>query len=364
MDTDRENFHATCEHRRPDRLLYYASFTPDLQLRVREHIGTDDIAGHYGFLSPQRLKLPRPEGVEPPDYSRYWNDADLPEGTVFESSGVARIPAGFYHFWKYVSPLRDAKSLREIEQYPLEDVRGWDTSPLDALVAQAHRDGRVAEGFCGHMYETAWQIRGYEQFLTDMIERPAWAECLLERLAEQNMARAVAYAKAGADWIRTGDDVAHQQALMFAPSLWRKMIHSRWARIFRAVKDIRPAAKLWYHSDGNVTPIIGELIEAGLDILNPLQPEALDLDAVHARYGDHLTFDGCVGTQSTMPFASPKEVEARVRELIDRYGRSGGLILSPTHVLEPEVPIANVDAFADACRRYGRFADQAKTTEA
>jgi uroporphyrinogen decarboxylase len=206
----------------------------------------------------------------------------------------------------------------------------------------------------GHIYETAWQIRGYEAFLTDMIERPAWAECLLERLKERNMAKCVAYARAGADLIRCGDDVANQKALMFAPDLWQRMMLSRWREIWQRVHEIHPTCQIFYHSDGNILAIVGELIKAGVNILNPLQPECLDIDAVHRRYGDRLTLDGCIGTQSTMPFGSPDDVRRRVCEVIARYGQHGGLIIAPTHVLEPDVPLENVDALFEACREYGR----------
>jgi len=353
MSGDLEAFRATTEHRRPPRILYDADFTPDLRRRVVEHVGSEDIDSHYGFFRPVGMELRPPEGWQRPDYSPYWQGENLPEGTTINDSGVALVPSGFYHFSRYVSPLRNTSSLAEIEDYPLEDISAWDTSDLAGQVARAHELGRVAEGWVGHMYEIAWQIRGYEQFLIDTIERPAWAECLLQRLAEQNLLRARAFAEAGADLIRCGDDVANQRALMFAPDTWRKMIHSRWEKIWREVKRINPNAKLWYHSDGNIQAIVGELVEAGLDILNPVQPECLDVDAVHRRFGERLTFHGCMGTQSTMPFGSPDDVRRRVKELIDAYGREGGLVLAPTHVLEPEVPLANIDAFADACRQYG-----------
>ena len=356
MATDLDCFLATTEHRRPARILYHAGFTDDLRRRVVAHIGTDDIAGHYGFYRSAGLGLKRPEGTKPPDYSRYWEGEKLPEGTTFDGYGVAMVPARFYHFWGYISPLRNAACLKEIEDYPIEDVSGWDASHLAGDVAKAHAAGKVAVGWVGHMYETAWQIRGYEQFLLDTIERPAWAECLLERLFQQNMIRAVAFAKAGADMITTGDDVASQKALIFSPDTWRRLIHSRWAKVWRAIKEISPQTRIWYHSDGNIAAIVPELVEAGLDILNPLQPECLDLDAIHKRFGNRLTFDGTIGTQSTMPWGSPEDVRARVKEVIQKYGRDGGLIISPTHVLEPEVPLANIDALFAACREFGTFA--------
>ena len=348
-----DDFRATVDHRPPSRILYHAGFVDDLQRRVIEHIGTDDIAGHYGFDHTVGVGLRRPAGAEPPDYGPWWADEDLPPGTTFNAHGVPRIPSGFYHFFGYLSPLRNASSLAEIEAYPFEDLATWDDSHMAGAVADAHTAGKIAVCTIGHMYETAWQIRGYEQFLIDTIDHPAWAEYLLERLFQQNRVRARAAARAGVDYIRCGDDVANQNTLMFSKDTWRCLIHDRWATVWDEVKRINPNIRLWYHSDGNIIDIVPDLVEAGLDILNPLQPECLDIDRVHREFGDRLTLDGAIGTQSTMPFGTPGDVRNRVKEVIDRYGRRGGLIVAPTHVLEPDVPIANVDAFFDACREFG-----------
>jgi uroporphyrinogen decarboxylase len=349
-----ENFHATVAHEGPDRVFYYAGFTPDLERRVKEHV-VGDVDAHYGFFRPVGIGPKRPADLPKLDFTKYWESAELPPGTTINAEGVAQVPSGFYHFWGYVSPLRNATDLSEIENYPIDDYAQWDFSGLTAAVEQAHATGRVTCTFVGHMYELAWQIRGYEEFLIDLMDRPVWAQCLLDRLAERNRLRAVAAARAGVDLIQCGDDVANQKAMTFQPDLWRRMMHSRWAETWRRIKETNPRSAIWYHSDGNIAAIVGELVEAGLDILNPLQPECLDVEAVHKRFGKRLTFDGCIGTQSTMPFGSPDAVRARVKELIHKYGRKGGLILSPTHVLEPEVPLANIDAFAAACREYGTF---------
>jgi uroporphyrinogen decarboxylase len=353
--THLENLQATLAHKRPAWVPYRAGFTPDLHRRMVEHTGTEDLVTHYGMTDLGGLTIAQPEGVPKLDFSPYWERGELPEGTEIDANGVAMVPSGYYHFWGYLSPLRNACKLSEIEDYPIEDIRDWDLSYLRKQVAERHAMGKVAGAHVGHIYETAWQIRGYEQFLIDMVERPSWAECLLERLAERNVQRAVALVEAGADVIRTGDDVANQNALMFAPGLWRRMIHARWVRIWQRIKEINPECRIWYHSDGNIAGIVGELADAGLDILNPLQPEAVDVDAVHERFGDRLTLDGCVGTQSTMPFGTPDEVRHRVREVVERYGQDGGLIVSPTHVLEPDVSVENVEAFFEACREYGTF---------
>ena len=128
--TDLAAFRSTVEHRRPSRILYYAGFTPDLERRVREHVGWGDMAAHYGFFRPTNLDIPRPANLPPLKYSKYWQGQTLPEGTQFDAFGVAMVPSGFYHFWGYVSPLRNAQSLAEIEDYPLEDYSTWDFSSL------------------------------------------------------------------------------------------------------------------------------------------------------------------------------------------------------------------------------------------
>lgn len=356
MSTDLENFLATTEHERPGRILYHAGFTEDLRQRVQAHIGAGkSIGGHYGFFGAVCPPFKQPDDLPELDYSRYWEGVELPEGATIGGNGVVSVPSGFYHFRGMIAPLRNATSISELEQFPMHDMSTWDFSGMKDAVEAAHAQGKVAGGFIGHMYESAWQIRGYEQFLMDTIDRPAWAECLLERIAAQNLIKARALADAGVDLIQTGDDVANQNAPMFSPDTWRRLIHSRWRGIWQEIKRLNPRTKIWYHSDGNVMALVADQVESGLDILNPVQPECMDVDGLYSRYRGRLTFDGLIGTQSTMPWGTPEEVRARVREVIDKYGRDGGLIIAPTHVLEPEVPLANIDALFEACREYGTF---------
>jgi uroporphyrinogen decarboxylase len=200
------------------------------------------------------------------------------------------------------------------------------------------------------MYESSWQVRGYEPFLMDLVTRRDWAELLLERFCENHVRTAAAAARAGYDCIAFGDDIANQNAMMFAPDLWREVMKPRWARVVRAAREIKPDTAVWYHSDGNVEAVLDDLVEIGVTILNPVQPECMDPAAIRRRFGRRLAFDGCVGTQTTFPFGTSEDMHRVVRELgEDLEARGGGLMLSPTHVLEPEVPPENVVAFFKAC---------------
>ena len=214
----------------------------------------------------------------------------------------------------------------------------------------AHRSGDFSKVFVGHMYENAWQVRGYEAFLMDLLINRDWAELLLDRYADNNRHTAIAAAQAGYDCIAAGDDVANQQTLMFDVNLWRDVMKPRWAAVFAAARNIKPDIQIWYHSDGNISDILDDLVEIGVSILNPVQPECMEPAAIRKRFGKRLAFDGCIGTQTTFPFGTPETMQQTVRELAAELDASrGGLMLSPTHILEPEVPIENILAFFKAC---------------
>ncbi len=150
------------------------------------------------------------------------------------------------------------------------------------------------------------------------------------------------------DIIITGDDIAGQNGLLMSLETWREFLKPRLAATVQAVKRANPATKVFYHSDGNVEPAVPELIEAGIDILNPVQPECMEPAAIKRKYGDRLSFWGTVSVQRTMPFGTPDEVRAEVQARIRDVGRGGVLILAPAHVLGPETPWENIVAFFEA----------------
>lgn len=334
------------------RIPRYASFTPDLQARLVAQFGSN-LAGHFGMDAVAGVALKPPPGYQVPDFSRYYAGREVPADMTLNEEGVGKTLAGFYHFYGYIHPLVGAETVADIEAYPLRDYVGWSDEGMADQVAAQHRAGRFVAGWVGHTYETAWQIRGYEEFLTDLMLHPELAEALLDRLANRNCIVATAAARAGVDYLRLGDDVANQRSLMFPPDLWRRIFKPRLARIIAAGRRENPGIDVWYHSDGNIEAIIPDLIEVGVTILNPVQPECMDPVKLYREYGRDLVLDGTIGTQTVMPFGTPRDVTDTVQRTIDQLGQAGGLILSPTHVLEPEVPIANIEAFFAACDTYG-----------
>lgn len=248
-------------------------------------------------------------------------------------------------------------SVAEVDGYPLPDELAdyrWEGVP--AQVAAAHAAGLAAvAAMQWTIFEISWYLRGMEEFLMDLLNDPAMACAIMDRVLELRKGCAARYAAAGADLLELGDDVSTQLDMMISPDLWRKQLKPRLAEVIAAARSVKPDILIFYHGDGNLQAIIPDLIEIGVDILNPIQPECMDPVVIKRRYGDRLTLWGTIGTQTTMPFGSPMEVRATVKRMIETAGADGGLVLAPTHILEPEVPWANIEAFVEACREYGRY---------
>ena len=143
-----------------------------------------------------------------------------------------------------------------------------------------------------------------------------------------------------------------QSSIMMSKELYCKYIKPRLKRVIDAAKAINPELIVFYHSCGHVTPFIPDLIEAGVDVLNPVQPESMNFEEVYREYGDRISFCGTLGTQTLMPFGTPEEIRETVFRYLDMVGEKGGLLICPTHVLEPEVPVENVVAYIEACKEY------------
>jgi uroporphyrinogen-III decarboxylase len=143
------------------------------------------------------------------------------------------------------------------------------------------------------------------------------------------------------DMIWIGDDVGAQRSMIMSPRHWRRFLKPRMANFISTLKAINPMVKVAYHSDGNLLPIIPELIEIGLDVLNPIQPMCMDPADLKERYGDRLCFWGSVDEQQTLPFGSQEDVESEIRTRLRTVGKGGGLIIGPTHHVQLDTPMEN-----------------------
>ena len=202
------------------------------------------------------------------------------------------------------------------------------------------------------IWETSWYIRGMEDLMMDMMSGDPIAAYILDAVTERAVTRARAYARAGVDILYLGDDIGMQKAPMMSLELYCKWLKPRLKQVIDAARAVRPGILVKYHSCGYATPFIPHLIEAGVDILNPIQPESMNFQEIYREFGGKISFDGTIGTQSVMPFGTPQQVRETVFRHLDIARPHGGLLPAPTHLLEPEVPWENIIAYVEACRDY------------
>jgi uroporphyrinogen decarboxylase len=205
----------------------------------------------------------------------------------------------------------------------------------------------------GELFEGAWRLRGLENFLLDLVEHPDWAGFLLDQLAALARRNAQALAVAGVDVLSLDDDVGMPGTMFISPAMWRRFFKQRLAEIIGAARAIKPDIRVLYHSDGYIEPIVGDLIEIGVNALNPLQPEHMDAKRIRRTYGPRLALWGTVGHQTMFSYGTPEDIRHEVKKRMDTLGRRG-LILCPAYDIdEPDTPWKNIAAFLEAAKQYG-----------
>jgi uroporphyrinogen decarboxylase len=333
---------------RVPRLLYEEAigYTPAIEKLLAERCAPRTPRDYFA-MDITRVE-PAPTRLDRSRFAEWWGDragVALASGQVDEW-GVWWRGGSMYHFAHVESPLRGVRNLGTLEKYPWPDIdQRYRVEHLRAEVERRHAAGLAVAAYAGSVFEQSWFIRGMEDLLMDLMTEPDRAVLFLDRTAQLQQHLAVEFARAGVDIVITGDDVAGQKGMLMRLELWRQFFKPRLAATIAAVKSANPASRVFYHSDGNMAAIVPDLIDIGLDILNPLQPECMDPAEIKRKYGDRLSFWGSVSVQRTMTQGTPSEVRREVRERIATVGRGGGFILAPAHVLGPETPWENIVAF-------------------
>lgn len=259
------------------------------------------------------------------------------------------------------NPLSKAQRLKDLESFPFPDVSTpYDAVGLSAQVQDIRRRGQAVGGnlphLGGELFEAAWRLRGLENFLFDLVERPEWACFLLDRLTDIAVRNAQALAQAGVDVLSLDDDVGMPGSMMMSPDTWRRFFKPRMARIISSARAVDPELRIVYHSDGYFEPILPDLIDIGVNAINPLQPEWMDAAGIRRRLGNRLQLWGTIGAQTAFSQASPARIREETQRRTSELGPAG-LILCPAYDIdEPDVRWENVEAFLTAARDSAKSA--------
>lgn len=343
----------TVSHREPDRVPADGFFRPEVWDRLRLHFSTGDEETIRQALGLDIVRA----GIEP---SLEFRSRSCPSTITVSGVGsgsqqwVIGHGQGVYEdewgAWKYVP---EGGSYFSYVRHPLSEAQ----SPAlyrfpDPTADERYEDvSAVVREWSGrypvlveqtNLFKTAWELRGLEQLLVDLHDNPPFVEGLLDRVLEFRLEESRQLARRGVDIISFAGDVAWQQGMMMNPAVWRRFLKPRLEVIVRTVRRERPEVRFFFHSDGDVSAIVGDVAEIGFDILDPVQPECMDPAWVKREHGDRLTLHATISSQQTLPFGTPDDVWREVRTRFETCGIEGGLILAPNNVVQQDVPLDNL----------------------
>jgi len=307
---------------------------PELGLRI----GNDAVVCQVGINA--EMEMSKGDLAEGENYRSEW-------GVVYQRQSGFNNPIEHplksrEDFKKYIFPdPHDRKRIKEIE----------------VVMQKYHDDYAVIVDLSSSLFEAAMaHLRGMQDFILDCYDDPEWASSVLDGLADYYTELGVHAVEAGVDVVRIGDDIGTQTGMLIPPELWRALVKPRIKRMITAFKNSNPDIIMLYHSCGDFRPIIGDLIEVGVEFLSTMQRVGtMDPYEIKKEFGNKVAFKGGLDTQQLMPNGTPEEVRKGVKDILKAYAPGGGYVFMPAHLLYQDVPIDNIWAMLEAVKDYGRY---------
>jgi uroporphyrinogen decarboxylase len=399
----RERFLTALKHQEPDRVPVDLNSTATTGIAaiaynvLKRHMGISsgetriyDLYQQLAIVEPLILEafgvdflplLRSPEGLNPARPA--WKPWTLPDGSLAsvpdgfnprpdeqgdllleDSQGhvTHRMPQGGYYFDTVYYPLSEATSIAEIEAYRMPEISldelAWMKSQARQLVES--RDKVVVLRSKARILEVGQGLRGWERFMMDLLVEPKLADAILEKALEHHLANLEAMFTAvgdAIDVVMVADDLGSQNGPLLSPRLYRQKIKPYHRQMFEFIKQ-RTGRPIFLHCCGSIYPLIPDLIEIGVDILNPVQFTSRDMDAARLKreFGRDLLFwGGGADTQHVLPNGTPDEVRRHIRQQIEILAPQGGFVFNPVHNIQANVPPENILAMFEAALEYGHY---------
>lgn len=346
----RERVRAALRCRKPDRIPKALGFFDQSLAAIAPRAPED-----YFSLDIRYVDFDPPDNQD--DFRRYLDC--LPADIHVGSPAQLRT----YHEWNYhpekesTRPLSSIRSLKELVRRLLPDLSNPRRySGLAGQVRRWHAGGYAVAGspphLGGELFEAAWRLRGFENFMIDLLDRPELADYLLDQLTSMLIENALILARAGVDILLLDDDVAMPTGLMIGPVTWRRYFKDRLARAIEIAREESPELLIFYHCDGDFTRLVPDLVQIGVNVVNPVQPDCMDGAAIKQEFGDRLAIWGAVGSARLWDWGTPDQIRTEVQRCIQTLGPEG-LLLAPAYDID-FAPFENIVAFIEAVEEFGR----------
>jgi uroporphyrinogen decarboxylase len=293
-----------------------------------------------GLSLPIRMtgtKSPKPLYADPDDFGPAVTDHF---GVVWSTSKIDRG-----------SPIGPCLPEPDLSRYAFPDPAEPDRF-VDIPHWCTRQKGHYRIIWVGDLWERATFMRGMERLLLDTVMNPGFVDALLRRLTDYILETVrILVSKGSFECIAVSDDYGTQHGMLMSPAHWRRLVKPCLARIYRFAKA--DGLAVFHHSCGNISPIIGDMIDLGLDILHPIQPEAMDIRFLKKQFGRHLTLCGGISTQGVLVSGTPEQVRSVVRSLKREMAGGGGYVLEPGITIQADVPGENLFAMIEEARLPG-----------
>ncbi len=381
--SSRERVLAAIHHEEPDRVPLVIGVSNATGIKMKPYRGIKTIAG---VEAPDNYLYDWPElgtaEIDEETMRRLHGDVrgvlDLEPESVrkrnreraahincIDSWGSGQVEVKPGDWYPGVHPLQEARTVEELDEYPgwpemSDPTRVAHVREVAERLAEEGEHAIMATPWLLFPFERAHAMQGIETFLLNMAMDRDFARELLERIArhcKELMGRFLEALGDNVDIIKIGDDLGTEQGLLISPAMYRDILKPIHADFIRFIKE-RTNAKVFFHSDGDVAPLIEDFIEIGIDILNPIQTSAgsmSDLVSLKKRFGDNIVFCGGIDTRRVLPFGSVAEVREEVRRVMQILGPGGGYMVAAVHTIMDDVPPENVLAMADAVEEFGQY---------
>jgi uroporphyrinogen decarboxylase len=331
-------------HEQPDKTPWHFEFTSQALAVLVDHCGDPRLSdvkffdqwvgNHCRFVGPQSKGLFH--GLEEEVGPGLWRDG---WGVVWDTRGL-------YGEGSWGRPVNCVLPEPRLDNFTLPEPPSADAFAHYARFLEENRQ-YFTIGDEGHLFETAWALRGIESFLMDLVLHPGFVDELLAAITDYYLGVIRESFKYEIDAFAFGEDLGSQtMGLIMGPSHWRRYFKPCMARMFAPIKQA--GKTVWMHSDGQIDDILEDLVEIGLDVYNPFQPEIRNLFQTKQRYRNRLAFHGGIGIQELLPYGTPEQVKAEVARLIAGIGAGGGYIVGTAHAVMADVPAENIMALIEA----------------
>jgi uroporphyrinogen decarboxylase len=287
------------------------------------------------------------------DYSQYYGSRSLPPNGFFDGFGLYNYPwKGNEEYYSFLSPLENTNDIKAIKGYPVPVLKEKYYECFKNDIEFIKSNNKVCSSYSGSFYEWSYYLRGREKIYYDYYDNPGLIKSIIEKVAIFVEDLSMKNINAGVDILCFYDDLGSQNGLQISPEIFRKFYKPYYKNLWQKIKAESSGKYIFLHSCGNIAEIIPDLIECGLDILHPIQPETMNIYDIVSEYKKDLVFWGTMSNQKTFPSGSRADIIKEVKDRVSNIGSQSSLILGSSNTLGKDVPIENIKYFIEACKIY------------